>query len=327
MRILIGYDGSEYSDAIFNDLRRAGLPRDPEVKVVSVADLLSGPPAVEMAAEIIPSRRVVSALEVTAIHADRVKKEAEGLARKAADRFRAEFPEWQVTSEVVTGTPGWELLDAAKEWNADLIVVGSHGRSAVGRLLLGSVSKRVANDAECSVRVVRPSASEDKDAPPRILVGIDGSPAAGEAVNEVGRRVWPAGTLVHLVVARDIPSLAGIATLLPQAAAMIGELEEGRKDRAEQMLEWATDQLSSIGLNVATTIQKGDPKRILLEAAGSLKADSIFVGTRNFKNAFERFRLGSVSSGVVNDAGITVEVVRGVGDENGETDAELNQGN
>ena len=61
MRILIGYDGSEYSDAIFDDLKRAGLPRECEVKVVTVADLLmSSPPAGEIAAEILTSPRVAA---------------------------------------------------------------------------------------------------------------------------------------------------------------------------------------------------------------------------------------------------------------------------
>jgi nucleotide-binding universal stress UspA family protein len=58
MRILIGYDGSEHSDTALDDLKRAGLPRDSKVLVVSVGDLLmSNPPLSEVAAEILTSRR------------------------------------------------------------------------------------------------------------------------------------------------------------------------------------------------------------------------------------------------------------------------------
>jgi nucleotide-binding universal stress UspA family protein len=53
------------------------------------------------------------------------------------------------------GDPRSCILDVAKEWGADLIVLGSHGRRGLDRFLLGSVSETVAVHAPCSVRVVR----------------------------------------------------------------------------------------------------------------------------------------------------------------------------
>ena len=126
----------------------------------------------------------------------------------------------------------------------------------------------------------------------------------------VGRRVWPDGTQVRLVTAHELPSPARIAARLPNAAAMINSFNNDTVARQNETLRWAVSQLKSIGLNVSMTIQRGDPKRILLKEAEKFSADSIFVGTRDFKNAFERFRLGSVSSGVVTNAPCTVEVVR-----------------
>lgn len=311
MRVLIGYDGSEHAGAALEDLKRAGLPGDSEILVVSVGDLLmSSPPIQEVAAEVLTSRRVTSALKQAQTHADRVIKEAEGFASKAAHRLRSEFPEWDVESRVITGTPAWELIDAAKDWKADLVVVGSQGRSAIGRFFLGSVSKKVVTDSLCSVRVARSVERKKENAPPKIIVGIDGSPAAEEAVNEVGRRVWQYGTQVRLIAVHDQPSPVGIAARLPQAAGMIADFNQTTAQRAESMLEWATYQLKSIGLNVSISIQKGDPKRILLKEARKWNADCIFVGTRDFKNSFERFRLGSVSTAVVTNAHCSVEVVR-----------------
>lgn len=53
------------------------------------------------------------------------------------------------------GKPTAKILDAAKSWPADLVVIGSHGRSGVERLLLGSVAESVARHASCPVLVVR----------------------------------------------------------------------------------------------------------------------------------------------------------------------------
>jgi len=311
MKVLIGYDGSQSADAIFEDLKRAGLPRDTQVMVAAVGDLLMNSPLVqELAAQIVSSPRVAAGIKRAELHAGRIIKEAEEFASQAADRLRAEFPEWDVEKRVIKGTPAWELIDAANEWKADLVVVGSEGRSALGRLLLGSVSKRVVTDSRCSVRVARRVVRKKENKPPKIIVGIDGSAAAEAAVREVGQRIWQAGTQVRLIVARDHPSTAGIAARLPRAAGMIAEFNQSSAQRADLMLKWAMYQLKSIGLNVSMTIQRGDPKRILLEEARRWNADCIFVGTRDFKNSFERFRLGSVSTAVVNNASCSVEVVR-----------------
>lgn len=64
----------------------------------------------------------------------------------------------KATAAVLSGNPKEVILEEAKKWNADLIVVGSHGRRGFKRFLLGSVSETVAMTAHCSVVVVRGSA-------------------------------------------------------------------------------------------------------------------------------------------------------------------------
>ena len=311
MRVLIGYDGSASADAMLEDLWCAGIPRDAEVRVVTAADLLMSAPSVkEAATEVVASGRVATAMKRAETHADRVTAEAEEFASAAAETLRAAYPEWKVETRVATGNPAQELVEIAEEWGADLIVVGSQGRSAISRILLGSVSKSVASDAKRSVRVARPTVRRKPEAPPRIIIGVDGSTAAEAAVLEVGRRVWPEGTHVHLVAAYDQPSPAGIAAILPRAAEMIEAQQQDQAGRADAMVQWATYQLRSIGLVVSISIQKGDAKRVLLKEALKWNADAIFVGTREFKNALERFRLGSVSTAVVNNAACSVEIVR-----------------
>ena len=78
----------------------------------------------------------------------------------------------------------WELVSKADRWKPDLIVVGSHGRTALGRFVLGSVSQRVLTEALCSVRIARGRVDEP-NSPVRIIVGTDGSRPSEEALKAV----------------------------------------------------------------------------------------------------------------------------------------------
>ena len=311
MKVLIGYDGSEGGDAVFDDLGRAGLARESEALIVSVADVFapdSGGPEFDL--QPLPSRRVEAVLKLAQAHRETIIKEAKALAAKAADRLRAQFPEWKIADQTVPGTPAWELISAANDWSADLIVVGSQGRSAIGRFFLGSVSKRIATDARCSVRVARSSAPKNADEPTRIIIGVDGSPDAEEAIYAVGHRVWPSGIEVRLIAVDEEPAPLGMAARLPQVAAMVNSYLQTKETRVSSMLDWAVKELNNICLKTAVVTEKGDPKSVLIEAAREWNAHCIFVGTRDFNSAFERFRLGSVSTAVVTNAPCSVEIVR-----------------
>jgi nucleotide-binding universal stress UspA family protein len=70
----------------------------------------------------------------------------------------------KATAAVLAGNPKEVILEEAKKWNADLIVVGSHGQQSFKRFLLGSVSEAVAMNAHCSVVVVRDPARSSRKA-------------------------------------------------------------------------------------------------------------------------------------------------------------------
>jgi len=139
---------------------------------------------------------------------------------------------------------------------------------------------------------------------------VDGSPAAEQAIYAVGQRVWPTGTVARLVAVDDSTPTTQIVSRLPQATAMINEYFRSQASRVSAMLEWGTSELNNIGLTTSVVSEQGDAKKVLLAKAEEWNADCIFVGTRDFKSAFERFRLGSVSTAIVTDARCTVEVVR-----------------
>lgn len=312
MRILIGYDGSEGADAAIDDLRKAGLPRDAEALIVSISEVLMPSPAIanDVISAPVTSRRVTEALAQAVERTDQSVKEAKELAAKGGDRVRSHFPGWKVQTEGFGGWPSTDLINKADEWKPDLVVVGSRGRSALGRFILGSVSKKVVTDSHHSVRVARGAMEKTDSKPPRVMIGVDGSPEAEYAVREVGMRVWPKGTEVRIVAVDDGTSPKRIAGVLPTAAAMIRNSNDEASAASRMMVEWAERELRAIGLRVSVAIEKGDPQRILIEEARKWDADSIFVGSRKFNGSFERFWLGSVSTALVTKAHCSVEVVR-----------------
>ena len=300
MKILIGYDGSKSGDASLFDLRRAGLPAEAEALIVSVADVMIVPatPGFELAAEALMSRRVTSGLVNAQRHTEHILQEAKDFAGRASDQVRSLFPHWTVRAETLAGPAAFELINKADEWRPDLIVVGSHQRSALSRFVLGSVSKKIVTDSNHSVRVSRGNIEKDVHKPPKLVVGVDGSAEAEHAIRVVGSRVWPHGTEVRIIAVDD------------GSPAMATRHKDELPLAAERMVEWAEDALGVIGLRVAVVTGKGDPQRVLIEQAEAWDADSIFVGGRRFSGALERFQLGSVATALVTNAHCSVEVVR-----------------
>ena len=311
MKILLGYDGSESADAALHDLKRAGLPDEAEALIVSVADVMMAPATsnYEIAEQALTSRRLTAGLMLAQKQTARALSEAKAFTTLASQKVRSYFPGWDVRSEVVAGQPSQELIRRADEWKPDLVVVGSHGHSLAGRLILGSVSKKIVTDSHHSVRVTRGTPETNEFDPIRIVIGVDGSSEARQAVSSVGRRIWPEGTEVR-IIAVDDGSSSAISHILPITAATIRNENEESAWVTQRMIDWAKDELNAIGLNVSVAIEKGDPQRVLIHEAQKWNADAIFVGGRRFSSAFERFRLGSVATGLVTKAHCSIEVVR-----------------
>ncbi len=83
-----------------------------------------------------------------------LKREGQAFLATAAQRT-GETPAWQFLRE---GKPADQILAAAREWEADVIVIGTHGRSGVSRLMLGSTAESVVRHAPCPVLVIKPHA-------------------------------------------------------------------------------------------------------------------------------------------------------------------------
>ena len=93
------------------------------------------------------------------VPADEMVALAEADARRLMARFRDRLEGGTSSLEFIpSGRPATEIVNAAKQWPADLIVIGSHGRGAIGRTLLGSVAEAILRHAPCPVLVIKASA-------------------------------------------------------------------------------------------------------------------------------------------------------------------------
>ena len=290
MKILLAYDGSACAQAALDDLHSAGLPPNAEVKVIAVLETWLPPPSSWALLE--GTSRASQELDALA------------LAQGAAVSLRSIFPGWDLTAQEEIGSPASVLLKIADDWHPDLLVVGSHGRSAAGRLLLGSVSQKLVHEAHCSVRVARGRVQEP-GTPLRIVIGVDGSAGAEAAVNIVAQRQWPPNTEARLVNATWVaPHLFREASA---ATAMTWFAEEHARIAA--ILQQAQEKLQAAGLQVTTLTKQEDPKTLICEEAERWGADCIFVGAKGI-GTLERLLIGSVSSAVAARAHCSVEVIR-----------------
>jgi nucleotide-binding universal stress UspA family protein len=205
------------------------------------------------------------------------------------------------------------LLNRAGEWQPQLIVVGSHGHTALGRFVLGSVSQKVLTEARTSVRVARGTTGTGMSAE-RIVLGVDGSPGSQAAARAVSARGWSRGSEVRVVVAQDLMKAFPVSLLIPPVNEFVDEVNETERTQAEEIAAEAVKELRA-GLDgksvtVSSAVETGDPKQVLVRHAEEFGADCIFTGATGFSNRIERFVLGSVSAAVAARAHCSVEVVR-----------------
>ncbi|PWT91742.1 MAG: hypothetical protein C5B55_07595 [Blastocatellia bacterium] len=311
MKLLIAYDGSQCSESALDDLTNAGLPETGEALVMSVAEVWMPPPppsAVEIVEMAVKTEGVL-ALERKYIPNANVIKNADQMAVRAAARFQARFPRWKIDHEAQWGSPNWELFSKAEDWKADLIVAGSHGRTALGRFFLGSISQWLLNEAHCSVRVARGKVYEP-NLPVRLIVGLDGSENARLALEEVASRHWPNNSEAHVVIFDQPLESIIVGDFVPPIRKAFQECNEEENAHSLRIARNAADYLREKGLCAEAIVKVGDPKQGLVRYAEEWRADCIFIGATGLTNRLERFLLGSTAAAVAARAHCSVEVVR-----------------
>jgi nucleotide-binding universal stress UspA family protein len=289
MKILIAIDGSEDANNALEFVLRFPFPRDSSMTVVTVVDDI---PLIQ--AEIDALNEEQSRSLQTA--RDRLQEDAEEQLERAANRLRED--DWAGMTMIRGGSPVQEILSVAKDIDADLIVVGSHGAGLARQFLLGSVSDRILETAPCSVLVVKAGQDSDdqviiepgKNAPFRIMLAFDDSDVAHQALNLCSSLPLEQNSEVRVV--NVMPLITAYRQDIRQHINSIWlqkkQIMQAELDKAVRSLQWATP-------NVSTELREGENvSNEVLQAAAEFNCDLLMVGCKD-KGAIRRFIAGSIT--------------------------------
>ena len=143
MRILLAIDGSEHSHAALAEVASRRWPDRTKIEVLTVVR---------------PQALGASDADATPAHVEPLheqRRNAPDLLANAVKRIKARAPRRPVVARIIEGTPHAAIVEEAQRWEADLIVLGSHGHGPFRRAVFGSVAAAVALGAPCAVEIIR----------------------------------------------------------------------------------------------------------------------------------------------------------------------------
>jgi nucleotide-binding universal stress UspA family protein len=208
-----------------------------------------------------------------------------------------------VTREVRVGVPAQELVLAASQAGADVIVVASHDRHGLNRFALGSVASTLLRTAHCPVLVV------SKDRPgtkilKRIFAAVDLSPVSGKVIEHamsIAACERASLRVVSLLEPLKVP--AGVKPEVRDELQVL--LPKHHRDKLKMLIEKLRDPRVEVDLEI---VSPAAVRETILKLAKTHDADLIAIGTSGH-NAWHRLFLGSTATRVVSDAHCPVLVV------------------
>lgn len=222
-----------------------------------------------------------------------------------------------IYAQTDSASPADAIVDYATEEEIDLVVMGTHGRKGVDRLLSGSVSEQVVRTAPCPVFTVMPS-DEPSGVPTiaRVLAPVDLSDQS-ETVMKHAAALSDAYAapldLLHVVEEAAYPNAYGLDPLTPSLPNV--------QDRAREALETLAGELELRTDPVNIHVLAGHAARDIVEFADKHEADLIVMATHG-RTGLKRFLIGSVAEKVVRRAPCPVFTLKTFGKSLLSTDVE-----
>jgi nucleotide-binding universal stress UspA family protein len=203
-------------------------------------------------------------------------------------------------SAITRGEAADRIITLADREGADLVAIGTHGRSGVSRWLFGSVASRVLEACPVPVLFLHPKTGEDKGAPGpvinKILVPLDGSDVAASVIPQVEGLAKALGaSLVFYSAVSPVTTYPGFETA--QGAAL-GTILEEMVEQAKALTARAAEEAVSRGIEATSASALTPPVDGILHAAEDTKCDLIAIATHG-RGGLGRAVMGSVADGVV----------------------------
>jgi nucleotide-binding universal stress UspA family protein len=229
-----------------------------------------------------------------------VDDDERGLALAA--REASELGARHVKTQLSTGIPWDQIVEALRrDPTFDLVVLGPHGRTAFARVLLGSVTEKVARHAPCPVLVARGEAKPFG----HVLCPVDFSDSSREALALAVEMTAPNATLTLLHVI-ELP-----LTYTSEVPVAEGDYLGGIDKRSTDLIEdWASDLRTKTSLSIATRVETGSPGATVLAALDEDPTYDLVAMGRHGRTGVRRVLLGSVAEKVVRHARCSVVVAR-----------------
>lgn len=195
---------------------------------------------------------------------------------------------------VELGTPHEAIKARVDRSDTDLVAMGTHGRTGLDRLLLGSVTERALRTLDVPVLAVPgPDAVAAVD---DILVPTDGSTGSERAAEHACALADAFDATVHALAVVDVQSMAAGGTGALAVPDILDSLEERRSNDVDRVSEYADDY----GLDFESRVAEGTPQRAICDYADERDADLIAMGTHG-REGVKRFFLGSVTERTVRE--------------------------
>lgn len=201
------------------------------------------------------------------------------------------------TSEVRIGDPADQILAAAAQLPNPMIVMTTHGRSGMGRWLIGSVADRVVRGGEAPVLVLRSGVERPHPATVHdVIVPLDGSPLAERALplaETLAQLLAAKLTLVRVADTTELLSGIGMA-VAPLSADVLEQLIRDMTDDTAHYLEPLAGQVRVDGVEVGTAALAGVPTDQLLGQMRQMPSAMVVMATHG-RGGVRRLVLGSVA--------------------------------
>ncbi len=291
-RILVAVEDEEIGDHICNFIANQSWSADGELRFIHVVK---------------PQRESDPALLAESIKES--VKYGQFILDKCAKRLTNSL-NLPVGENLTVGYVVEQIDEEIADWKPDLLILGSHGRSMVGKWFFGSVSEALLAHVTCPVMVLRPPRLDKKDSalPPKagwskIVVAVEDNSQSQLLINNITSHKWagnPIFTVLHII------NTERLHESVPYACE--GEREEAK---ADVFVKRIANQLKTMMPNctVLNTVIIGTPAKDLLEYAAQIKADLLIAGSHGRTHAAKWF-FGSVSEPLLSKAECAVVIIR-----------------